>query len=153
MERLTTKIDNKYQLSDEFDYGGKYMVGYTLAGECGNEEYDEYPDYSIAFNKLGQFEDIMEKYNIESIEELEKVLSNHEEYQSALNVIKDKGSCGFCEHLDNKRIKVLEKALELACEKYDSVFLCPSICDKKCNKCRYNYFIEQAKKELGEKQL
>lgn len=115
--------------------------------------YDTYislnePHKSVA-NKLGQIEDIMEKYDIESVEELEKVLSNHEEYQSALNVIKDKGSCGFCEHLDNERIKILEKALELKIIN-DAISEGLTLTDKEVKESK-KFFIEQAKKELGEK--
>lgn len=100
----------------------------TKQGAYDLKQTSEQKDYYSAFEKLGKLEDIMEKYGIESVEELDAML---------------------------KRGITYERACELACEELreDYCINCDLKCDKK-EMCDYvlsiypiDYFYEQAQKE------
>lgn len=111
-ERLTEKHNNG-------SYTGK-----------GNELWD-------ILTKLGQFEDILEKYGIEGVEELECFLDDYSKNQDRYFAI--------CEEMDGlkKDRDTWKRACELACEREDDCYVYDNI-------HRAYEFYQQAKKE-GEK--
>ena len=59
----------------------------------------------LANERLADFEDFMEEQGFESLEELDNYIQTiHSHYDE----IKNKGTCGFCEHLDNKENQALK---------------------------------------------
>ena len=86
-ERLTKKISETIQ--------DKYSLGSYLY-----YDFAEIDDTNQLLNKLGELEDIMEKYGIESVEELEKKLADSDTWQ---------------------------KACELACEREDDCYVYDNI--------------------------
>ena len=115
-ERLTKKITKTIQ--------DKYSLGSYLYYDFNGAE-----NTNRLLNKLGKLEDIMEKYGIESVEELDERI-----HKGAFNYI-------------DKLIAELErdtwkKACELACEEIDCEYMYG------INKENYSqYFYQQAKKE------
>lgn len=89
--------------------------------------------------KLGQLEDIMAKYGIESVEELDKLIDG---MKSTISVLLDR----------NKNTKqdrdTWKRACELACEHISTVHIITNddMLDNQDNLT--NYFYQQAKKEL-----
>jgi len=119
----------------------------------GNELWD-------IFTKLGQLEDIMEKYDIESVEELDKKIAYYidkidleaeNEYLKKAIEKQNRVSKSISKDRDTWK-----KACELACD-YMCKFIipCPDIhrkeCESFCNlnktDCYKDYFYQQAKKE------
>jgi len=101
--------------------------------------------------KLGKLEDIMEKYGIESVEELENILRTHigmAKLQVA-NFIKEN-------ELKHER-DTWKKACELACESiaedyvsYTTECFTPPNAVEEKKKEQINYFHQQAQKEIKE---
>ena len=136
-ERLTKKINKTIQ--------DKYSLGSYLYYDFNGVE-----NTNRLLNKLGELEDIMEKYNIDSVEELEELLDDN---KYAQNVI-------VKQLVELKNAKTdrdtWKRACELACEDMCKfVIPCPDIHRKECksfcdlNKadCYQDYFYQQAKKE------
>ena len=73
MERLTKKISKTVQ--------DKYSLGSYLQYDFARAD-----DTNKLLNKLGKFEDLMEKYNVESMEDLELRLEDVEHYAYNCNV-------------------------------------------------------------------
>lgn len=103
-------------------------------------------DYAVgkAIEKLGKLEDILEKYGIESVEELDKrLMKTHNEW--------------CCQEADRLKLEydrdTWKKACELACSEV-SCDNCPIKEDcGLCGNCIWtlsNYFYQQAKGEQGE---
>lgn len=69
MSRLTEKlaIEGQYRLECYISSGGKYIAINTELS-----------------NKLGKIEDLMEKYEIESVEDLEKILADYDDMAKAI---------------------------------------------------------------------
>ena len=86
-ERLTKKINKTIQ--------DKYSLGSYLYYDFNGAE-----NTNRLLNKLGELEDILEKYGIESVEELEKKLADSDTWQ---------------------------KACELACEREDDCYVYDNI--------------------------
>lgn len=88
--------------------------------------------FEMVFNKLGELEDIMEKYGIESVEELEDKIICYEENKDANLGLK----------LDIKKLEqdrdTWQKACELAC---DVILRFTDGCP-----CKADYFYQQVKK-------
>lgn len=112
-ERLTKKINKTIQ--------DKYSLGSYLY-----YDFAEIDDTNKLLNKLGELEDILEKYNLE-VEELDERI-----YNGALNYI-DKLKA------ENER-DTWQKACELACEREDDCYVYDNI-------HRAYEFYQQAKKE------
>lgn len=152
-ERLTKKINKTIQ--------NKYSLGSYLY-----YDFAEIDDTNKLLNKLGKLEDILEKYGIESVEELECFLDDYSKNQGRYFAI--------CEEMDDlkKDRDTWQKACELACreaplhcpnppeyynaqDEYGSdepYYIQESACEfsddaERCLECQINYFYQQAKKE------
>ena len=152
-ERLTEKnsIDNKrYMLNSEEN---TVCVTNARLNNCSTIAYC----WGKPIDKLAQLEDIMEKYDIESVEKLSNALEFAKTIEQTLSEygIKDN------EELDKKLADGItwKKACELACRHIAEVewLSCPETDDisdseneiKTLTKQSLNYFYQQAKK--GEK--
>lgn len=160
-ERLTKKISKTIQ--------NKYSLGSYLY-----YDFAEIDDTNKLLNKLGQLEDILEKYDIESIEMLEQELKIAREIERLKNKEFDLSNSAIVDkdfYKDfTREIEKLEtdrdtwkRACELACEKIvDMLGDCPietvnwqqddNWCEENCDKhekllCWDRYFYQQAKKE------
>lgn len=61
---------------------------------------------SVAIHKLAEFEDFMENFDFDDLEELEHYVQEiHNHYEE----VKNKGTCGLCHYLDNEQIELLKK--------------------------------------------
>lgn len=170
-ERLTDKdsIDNKrYMLNSEDNQ-------ITLTYAKLNNGFRKAYCWGKPIDKLAMLEDIMDKYGIESVEELEKemhslmliisILNDYgiEDYNELDEILKEFSYMKKMETEIGKELKFYktdrdtwERACELACE-YMCKFVipCPDIHRKECksfcdlNKadCYQDYFYQQAKKE------
>lgn len=123
-------------------------------------------------DKLGMLEDIMEKYGIESVEELDNLIANYRtssllteerikeiainEQRKVLQPMIKEITEKECNQLYTE-LNTWKKACELACEKMYNV---DSVCHFECQrdecfskdtkdiiKCLMNYFYQQARKE------
>lgn len=139
MERLTKCIDN------HFPDVRKMVKEYVLNDEI---EFNDYSCMDIpkeVYNKLGELEDVLEKYGIESAEELEMLLSANSKIKTnTFNSIKK------LKH----QLAVKDKALEL-CERHHIGFekaILPKQVDWIETRIKENtaYFTKQAEKELKE---
>ena len=69
MSRLTKKIDLQ-------EFGSAYIISSAFISEIPNKFLDK--DYvGEAPNKLGVLEDLMEKYSIDDLNELDIILNNY----------------------------------------------------------------------------
>lgn len=124
-ERLTKKISKTIQ--------NKYSLGSYLY-----YDFAEIDDTNKLLNKLGKLEDILEKYGIESVEELECFLDDYSKNQGRYFAI--------CEEMDDlkKDRDTWKRACELACD------VLRDINYKIYNEDRIDFensFYQQAKKE------
>lgn len=126
-ERLTKKINKTIQ--------DKYSLGTYLY-----YDFAEIDDTNKLLNKLGELEDIMEKYGVD-IQKLDYILGDYSKNQGRVFAI--------CEERDTLRQErdIWKRACELACEEIDS-------CDNYGCKTytipleeMLQYFYQQAKKE------
>ena len=110
MERLTTKIKGsnnycKFELKN-----AKYKNLFELSS---NREIENYvnTDLTIAIDKLGQLEDIEEKYNISSLDELDKKLIMLEiiEKHKLLNYVLKNEKCANLYHLSKEECDLLRE--------------------------------------------
>ena len=118
-ERLTKKITKTIQ--------DKYSLGQYLY-----YDFAEIDDTNKLLNKLGELEDILEKYGI-GIQKLDYILEDYS---------KNQGRCfAVCEERDTLRQErdVWKRACELAC---DVILRFTDGCP-----CKADYFYQQAKKE------
>ena len=134
-ERLTKKISKTIQ--------NKYSLGSYLY-----YDFAEIDDTNKLLNKLGQFEDILEKYGIEGMEELDEKLANFDNFMKGnkFETIEDLQNAlngKFIEVFDEKNtiwqdmVKNLTKteqdrdtwkrACELACEREDDCYVYDNI--------------------------
>lgn len=139
----------------EIQFGDKYDNPYTTTTSYVGTTID----------KLGQLEDVMQKFGIESVEELEKII-----HCNTTNALIEMGNKSMLE-LQNEQLKhllaVKDKALELACGSiweqtppyckfneeclnFSNDFQSEFSNNIGCKKCLTEYFIEEAKKELKE---
>ena len=90
--------------------------------------------FEMVFNKLGELEDILEKYNIDSVEELEELLDDNKYAQNV--VVKQ------LVELQNAKTDrdAWKRACELACEREDDCYVYDNI-------HRAYEFYQQAKTE------
>ena len=120
-ERLTKKINKTMQ--DKYSLGGYLYY-----------DFAEIDDTNKLLNKLGKLEDILEKYGIESVEELEDKIICYEENKDVNLGLK----------LDIKKLEqeldTWKKACELACEREDDCYVYDNI-------HRAYEFYQQAKTE------
>ena len=87
--------------------------------------------------KLGQLEDIMEKYDIENVEELDETLDINNYANEIVIMLRNR-----CQKLVDE-CNIWKKACELACEEIDCEYMYG------INKENYSqYFYQQAKTEL-----
>ena len=147
-ERLTKKISKTIQ--------DKYSLGSYLY-----YDFAKIDDTNKLLNKLGKLEDILEKYGIENVEELDKKLANFDNFMKGnkFETIEDLQNAlngKFIEVFDEKNkiwqdmVKNLtkteqdrdtwQKACELACEREDDCYVYDNI-------HRAYEFYQQAKKE------
>lgn len=97
----------------------------TIKNSDGTYSQPTDTTFEKVFNKLAQLEDILEKYNIESVAELDKTL---DELKQELNVWR--------------------KACELACENISTVKVITNEDMSTYSDYLPNYFYVKAKKEL-----
>ena len=132
-------------------------------------DYDAFYAYNMAVRKLGKLEDILEKYGIESVEELDNKLANFDNFMKGnkFETIEDLQNAlngKFIEVFDEKNkiwqdmVKNLtktekdrdtwKKACELACENM-KLPVDILIGNKEFNECHsiVEYFYQQAKTE------
>ena len=124
-ERLTECIDSHLldngEMVKEYSLNSKIKLNHFSCMDIPNAVYD----------KLGELEDIMEKYGIESVEELDKLIDG---MQSTINVLLQR----------NKNTKQDRDTWQKACE-LARAFLAGITQD---NVCDYeDYFYQQAKTE------
>lgn len=128
-ERLTKKISKTIQ--------NKYSLGSYLY-----YDFAEIDDTNKLLNKLGKLEDILEKYGVESVEELECFLDDYSKNQGR--------DFAICEERDDlkKDRNTWKRACELACENM-KLPVDILIGNKEFNECHsiVEYFYQQAKKE------
>lgn len=119
-ERLTKKISETIQ--------DKYSLGSYLY-----YDFAEIDDTNQLLNKLGELEDIMEKYGI-GIQNLDYILEDYSKNQGR--------DFAICEEMDDlkKDRDTWQKACELACEREDDCYVYDNI-------HRAYEFYQQAKKE------
>lgn len=139
-ERLTKKINKTMQ--DKYSLGS-YLY-YDFAG---------LDDTNKLLNKLGKLEDILEKYGVESIEELNERLEDVEQYNYETNHqfidVMAKYGIESIEELDKKLDD--RDTWKRACELASShISWCPAKqgecnCSKEKRDCT-NFFYQQAKK-------
>ena len=129
MARLTEKdsIDNKrYMLNSEENI---VCVTNARLTNCATIAYC----WGKPIDKLAQLEDIMEKYGIESVEELDKLIGG---MQSTINVLLQR----------NKNIKTdrdtWKKACELACKWFKQTGFIG-------DQTEVDYYYQQAKQVIG----
>lgn len=126
-ERLTKKITKTIQ--------DKYNLGSYLY-----YDFAEIDDTNQLLNKLGELEDIMEKYGI-GIQNLDYILEDYSKNQGR--------DFAICEERDTLRQErdTWQKACELACEHISTVRIITNddMLDNQDNLT--NYFYQQAKKE------
>lgn len=114
-ERLTEKVfDNNGKQQDIYEWSSASSL------ECNK--------------KLGMLEDIMEKYNIDSVEELEELLDDNKYAQNV--VVKQLVELQNAKNEEN----TWKRACELACEREDDCYVYDNI-------HRAYEFYQQAKKE------
>lgn len=117
-KRLTKKISKTTQ--------DKYSLGSYLY-----YDFAEIDDTNKLLNKLGKLEDILERYGIESVEELDKLIDG---LQASVKVLIER----------SERYKIdrdtWKKACELACEREDDCYVYDNI-------HRAYEFYQQAKEE------
>ena len=105
MNRLTKENTKEQAEASLFKYGFTNQI--TIDGECNtNESLDTLRNIA---NKLGQLEDLMEKYEIETIEDLEKIVSDFDSCcQDLVNIM---GLVtGLQSFIDSKGLTVESKA-------------------------------------------
>ena len=124
-------------------------------------DYDAFYAYNMAVRKLGKLEDILEKYGIESVEELDKKLAYYidkidlEAENEYLKKVIEKQN--MISKIISKNRDTWKRACELACKHIAEVewLSCPETDDiseseneiKTLTKQSLNYFYQQAKKE------
>ena len=144
-ERLTECIDS--HLLDN----GEMVKEYSLNKNIKLNHFSCMDIPNAVYDKLGELEDIMEKYSIESLDTLEHIIKKGQVINTTIE--------GFAkEAYDEMQTDrdYWKRACELACE-YMCKFVipCPDIHRKECksfcdlNKadCYQDYFYQQAKKE------
>ena len=119
-ERLTKKITKTIQ--------DKYSLGSYLYYDFNGAE-----NTNRLLNKLGKLEDIMEKYGIESVEELDYLLEVFKKMR------KEYGKLNQENCKSKKQLNTWKRACELAC---DVILRFTDGCP-----CKADYFYQQAKKE------
>ena len=130
-ERLTKKIRKTIQ--------DKYSLGSYLY-----YDFAEIDDTNKLLNKLGELEDIFEKYGIESVEELDKKIGHYidkidlEAENDYLKKAIEKQN--IVTQSISKDRDTWQKACELACEREDDCYVYDNI-------HRAYEFYQQAKKE------
>ena len=108
----------------------KYSLGSYLY-----YDFAEIDDTNKLLNKLGKLEDILEKYGIESVEELDETLDDNQYSKEAFSKLQ-----ASYQQLKTDR-DTWQKACELACEEIDCEYMYG------VNKENYSqYFYQQAKK-------
>lgn len=149
-ERLTKKISKTIQ--DKYSLG-QYLY-YDFAG---------LDDINKLLNKLGKLEDILEKYGIESVEELEQELKIAHEIERLKdkNIDLNNAIIVFNKNFIKDYIREIEElkveadTWQKACELASShISWCPAKqgecnCTEEKRDCT-NYFYQQAKKEKDE---
>lgn len=145
MKRLTRKGNSSCLLTPV--YLGEYVEKYKVEG---GYEYCENIDMQEIINKLGKLEDIMEKYDIYDVEDLESYIKNMESDIETLICHKDQAHDIHIKNLELEQDnKVLKKALKLATDNCDNYWNEKEAFKNK--KSLYSYFIDEALKEIGEK--
>lgn len=112
--------------------------------------------FEMVFNKLGELEDILEKYGIESVEELSKIFSylsgrfinsvyslkhKFDSYEDKIKYLANKKGQYYEELYETKQDRdTWKRACELACEKEDDCYVYDNI-------HRAYEFYQQAKTE------
>ena len=143
-ERLTEKdsIDNKrYMLNSEENQ-------ITLTNAKLNNGFRKAYYWGKALDKLSQLEDIMEKYGIESVEELDKKIGHYidkidlEAENDYLKKAIEKQN--MISKIISKNRDTWQKACELACEREDDCYVYDNI-------HRAYEFYQQAKKKGEQK--
>ena len=130
-ERLTKKINKTIQ--------DKYSLGSYLY-----YDFAEIDDTNKLLNKLGKLEDIMEKYGVESVEELDKKIGHYidkidlEAENDYLKKAIEKQN--IVTQSISKDRDTWKRACELACEREDDCYVYDNI-------HRAYEFYQQAKKE------
>ena len=128
-ERLTECIDSHLldngEMVKEYSLNSKIKLNHFSAMDVPNAVYD----------KLGELEDIMEKYDIESLDTLEHIIKKGK----VIFAIADNVSNIAHEELEADR-DTWKRACELACEREDDCYVYDNI-------HRAYEFYQQAKKE------
>lgn len=110
--------------------------------------------YGNAVDKLAQFEDTLEKYDIESIEQLDYYLYVFQKMRKEYGKLNQ-------ENCKNKKERdIWKRACELACKDYLDFYCCDycggigEVCENCSAKNEYNadYYYKKAKKELEDEQ-
>lgn len=119
----------------------------TIKNSDGSYSQPTHTTFEKMFYRLADLEDIMEKYGIESVEELDSIVNN------GLAIIKiQKINILEKRELQHDR-DTWKKACELACE-HSNIFYCPdNNCEFKddpsrCLNCQIDKFYQQAQKEI-----
>ena len=137
MKRLTMLIDS--HLLDN----GKLDKEYSLTNKMEFNEFSCMDIPNAVYNKLGELEDVLEKYGIDNLEDFIK------EYSSR-NIKLANDNYDLEQELAELKQKaiVLEKAFELACDPRDDW------CGKEYSGTEFNnyhdYFIAEAEQKLAE---
>lgn len=113
--------------------------------------------FEIVFNRLGELEDILEKYGIESVEELDSLIAN---YKISSILTEDR----IKEIAVNEQRKIMQSMVKEIVEKecnqlYTECDTWKRACELACDvilrftdgcPCKADYFYQQAKKEKDE---
>ena len=102
-------------------------------------------DLDAMYDKLAELEDIMEKFDIESAEELDETLDDNQYSKEAFSKLQ-----ASYQQVKNEQ-DTWERACELACEKISVVELITNEDMSKYSNYLPNYFYEKSKKELENK--
>lgn len=83
MRRYTKKIKNA---NNYCEYDLKYSPYTEIFDLTSNVQIEDYvnADLTLAIDKLGKLEDIMEKYEIESLEELEELIKDYDDMAKSI---------------------------------------------------------------------
>ena len=120
-ERLTKKISKTIQ--------NKYSLGSYLY-----YDFAEIDDTNKLLNKLGRLEDILEKYGIESVEELDYLLEVFKKMR------KEYGKLNQENYKNKKDRDTWKRACELACKWFKQTGFIG-------DQTKVDYYYQQAKKE------
>ena len=110
MKRLTTKIKGANNYCEFEVKNAKYKDLFELSS---NREIENYvnTDLTIAIDKLGKLEDIEEKHNISSLDDLDKKLTILEiiKKHKLLNYVLKNEKCANMYHLSKEEIDLLRE--------------------------------------------